>query len=262
MEVALGVYSSKSPSRELHQSLRRKTHWKTVGLRLLAGSCLLVAAIWFGRDVEQQIKALEVWVTGHGAWGKVVFVGMIVVLTSVFVPDTLLAVAAGTIFGLGWGTVLTVVGSVATAAVDFFIARTLLRPSIESMLKRHPRFRAIRTAANDEGLRLQLLLRLAPINPASVSYVLGTSGVRFSTFMAAMTGLVPGLFAEVYFGYLARHAAQLAGNVGEHSRLHTGVTVVGFVTCIVLVVYISRVAVKALAAAEGQPPAAAVARGI
>jgi uncharacterized membrane protein YdjX (TVP38/TMEM64 family) len=44
----------------------------------------------------------------------------------------------------------------------------------------------------------------------SVGYVLGASGVRFPTFLAATVGLIPALFAEVYFGYVASHLTQVA----------------------------------------------------
>ena len=240
----------KTLGRELHEHLHRQVHWKTVGLRLLVGSCLLAAVVWFGRHAAEDIEVMETWIAGHGVWGWVAFVGMMIVFTSIFVPDTLLAIAAGALFGLGWGTVLTVVGGILTAALNFLIARSLLRPRIEKMLEQHPKLRAIQHAANHEGLRLQLLLRLAPINPVSVSYVLGASGVRFSTFMLGTLGLIPILFVEVYFGYLANHVTTVAGNVSEHSTLHTIVTVVGFVVCIALMIYITRVASRAIAEAE------------
>lgn len=166
-----------------------------------------------------------------------------------FVPDTLLAVAAGALFGLGWGAVLTIAGGILTAALNFLIARSLLQPRIEKMLEKHPKLRAIQHAADQEGLRLQLLLRLAPINPVSVSYVMGASGIRYSTFMLGTIGLIPALFVVVYFGYLANHVTTVAGNVSEHSGLHTIVTVVGFVVCIVLMIYIARVASRAIAEA-------------
>jgi uncharacterized membrane protein YdjX (TVP38/TMEM64 family) len=244
---------SNEPDPALEEHLRRQVHWKTVGLRLLAGLCVLTAVVWFGRHAGDEIKAMESWIAGHGAWGWVVFVGMLIVFTSMFVPDTLLAVAAGVLFGLAWGTVLTIVGVMITAALNFLAARRLLRPRIEKMLEQHPKLRAIRRAATREGLRLQLLLRLSPINPVSVSYVLGASGVRFSTFMLATIGLIPGLFCEVYFGYLASHVTKVAGNVSEHSTLRTVVTIVGFVFCIALMIFISRVASKAIAEADGEP---------
>jgi uncharacterized membrane protein YdjX (TVP38/TMEM64 family) len=170
----------------------------------------------------------------------------------VFVPDTVLAIAGGALFGLVWGTVLTVVGAVLTGTLNFLAARSLLRPRIETMLEQHSKLQAIQRAANREGLRLQLLLRLAPINPVSVSYVLGASGVRCPTFLIATVGLISGLFVEVDFGYLASHVTKVAGNASEHSTLHTVVTVVGLVVCIVLMISITRFAAKALADAEGE----------
>jgi uncharacterized membrane protein YdjX (TVP38/TMEM64 family) len=164
-----------------------------------------------------------------------------------------LAIAAGVLFGLGWGSVLTVIGAMITAALNYLTARTLLGPWIETVLERHPKLRAIERAANREGLRLQLLLRLSPLNPVSISYVLGASKARFPTFMLATIGLIPGLFCEVYFGYLASHVSKVAGKVSEHSTLRTLVTVVGFVFCILLMVWISRIASKAIAEAESEP---------
>lgn len=225
-------------------------HWKTIGLRVLIGLCVLGAVVWFGRHATDEIKAIESWIAGHGMWGRVVFVGMVVLFTSMFVPDTVLAIAAGVLFGLLWGTVLIVMGCFVTAALNYVAARTLLRPRIEEMLKQHPKMRAIQQAANREGFRLQLLLRLSPLNPVSVSYVLGASGVRFSTFMIATAGLIPGLFVEVYFGVMASHVTKVAGGAGGHSRLHTVVTIVGFAFCVLLMVFIAQMATKALADAE------------
>ena len=250
LDVTLATHHLKSLSRELHEHLQRQVHWKTIGLRLLIGSCLLAVVVWFGRHAVEDIQAMETWITGHGVWGWLAFVGMVVVFTSIFVPDTLLAVSAGALFGLGLGTVLIVVGAFLTAAINFLTARILLQPRIEKMLEQHPKLHAIQNAAKHEGLRLQLLLRLAPINPVSVSYVLGASGVRFSIFLLATVGLIPALFVEVYFGYLASHITTVAGNASEHSTLHTFMTIIGFVVCIVLMIYISRVASRAITEAE------------
>ena len=249
-DATLVTNRSKNLGHELHEHLKGRVHWKTIGLRLLVGLCVLTAVVWFGRNAGHEIKAMETWIAGHGVWGRVAFVAMMIAFTSMFVPDTVLAIAAGVLFGLVSGTVLTVVGAIITAALNFLAARSLLRPRIEKMLEQHPKLRAIQRAANREGLRLQLLLRLAPINPVSVNYVLGASGVRFSTFLIATAGLIPGLFVEVYFGYMATHVTKVAGNVSEHSTLHTVVTVVGFVVCIVLMISITRVATKALADAD------------
>jgi uncharacterized membrane protein YdjX (TVP38/TMEM64 family) len=247
----MGTDHSQDLSAELHGHLKEKIHWKTVALRLAIGLCFLAAIVWIGSHVTEEIKAMQTWIRGHGVWGRVVFVCMAILLTSMFVPDTVFAVASGLLFGLVWGSVLMIGAAIATAALNFISARTLLRPRIETMLQNHPKLQAIRRAADREGLRLQLLLRLSPLNPVSVSYVLGASGVRWTTFMIATLGLVPGLFVEVYFGYMASHVSKVAGHASEHSQMHTIVTLVGFALCVVLMVFIARIATRALAEAEG-----------
>ena len=228
-----------------------KKHWASVALQLAIGLCVLAAIIWIGSHATEEIKSMQKWIAGHGVLGKVVFVLIVIVLTSMFVPDTLFAVASGLLFGLVWGSILMIGAAIATAAINFIAARTLLRPRIETMLQHHPKLRAIRRAADREGLRLQFLLRLSPLNPVSVSYVLGASGVRWTTFMIATVGLVPGLFIEVYFGYMASHVSKVAGNASDESELHTIVTVVGFALCIVLILFIARFASRALDDVEG-----------
>ncbi len=238
------------PIPALHEHLRRQTHWQTVAIRVLLGIAILAAVVWFGRNAGHEIHEMESWIAGHGMVGWIVFVIMMIVFTSVFVPDTVLAVAAGVLYGLFWGAVLTVIGAILTAALNFFAGRSLLRPQIEAMLQRHPKLRAIQVAAQREGLRLQVLLRLAPINAVSVSYVLGASGVRFPQFLIASFAMIPGLFCEVYFGYLTSHVTKAVGNVSEHSTLQTVVAILAFTVCVALMIYISRVASRAIAEAD------------
>ena len=241
---------SKSPGQELREHLENKVHWKSIGLWLLVGLCVLIAVVWFGRHGADQIKAMEAWVVGHGVVGWIVFVGMMIVLMSVFVPDTVLALAAGAMFGLGLGTVLCFIACTLTAAINFLTARWLLRPRIEQMVQGQPKLVAIERAAEREGLRLLLLLRLAPLSAVMVSYSLGTSDVRFRPFLVATVGLIPWLLVEVYFGAMASHMTKVAGNVSDHSALHTVITVVGFVISIVLLIAITRIASKAIADAR------------
>jgi uncharacterized membrane protein YdjX (TVP38/TMEM64 family) len=113
----------------------------------------------------------------------------------------------------------------------------------------NPKLAAIESAVAREGLRLQFLLRLTPINPVTVSYVLGASQTRFSAFLAAALGLIPALFVEVYFGYTAKHLAEVAGQASEHSSLHTAFTIVGLVLCVALLAYVVRLARRAVAGA-------------
>ena len=216
-------------------------------LKLAAGVGLLVAAIWLGRYFGHHLPAFERWVESHGVAGFVIFVLALVVCTSLFVPDTIFAVAAGVLFGLVWGTVLVVVGSLLTAGLDFVISRHLLRARVRRWLEARPKLAAVERAVAREGLRLQFLLRLTPINPVTVNYVLGASQTQFSAFAAATPGFIPALFVEVYFGYTAKHLAKVTGQVSEYSSLHTVVTIAGLMLSVVLLAYVVRLSRRALA---------------
>ncbi len=215
-------------------------------LRFVIGGGLLLAAVGLGQYFGHHLPAFERWVQSHGITGFVVFVLALVVCTSLFVPDTIFAVAAGVLFGLVWGTILVVVGSLLTAGLDFAISRHLLRARVRRWLEQRPKFAAIERAVAREGLRLQFLLRLTPVHPVTVSYVLGAGPTRFGTFMVAALGLIPALFVEVYFGYAAKHVAGVAGQVGEHSPLHTVLTIAGLVLCAGLLAHVVRLARRAL----------------
>jgi len=226
------------------------------GLKIVIGALLLVVAVWLGRDFGHHLPALEKWVASHGVWGFIVFVAAVVVCTSLFVPDTVFAVVAGVLFGVFWGTVVVVVGSLLTATVDFAVSRRFLQARVRRWLEANPRLATIERAVKREGLRFLFLLRLTPIHPVTVSYVLGATNTRYPTFLAACFGLIPGLFVEVYFGYVAKHVAKVSGKVSEHSTVHTALTVAGLLLCVAVLVYVTRLARRALAGYENAAPSA------
>jgi uncharacterized membrane protein YdjX (TVP38/TMEM64 family) len=228
-----------------------------LALKLFAGALLLLGVAWLGRYFGHHLPALERWVASHGALGFVVFIVAVVVCTSLFVPDTVFAVLAGVLFGVFQGTLVIVFASLLTTVVDFAISRQFLSEKVQRWLDANPRLAAIVHAVKREGLRFLFLLRLTPIHPVTVSYVLGATNTRFPTFLAASLGLIPGLFVEVYFGYVAKHVAKVSGKVSEHSTLHTVLTIAGLVLSIALLVYVTRLSRRALSRYEDVVPAAA-----
>jgi uncharacterized membrane protein YdjX (TVP38/TMEM64 family) len=224
-----------------------------IWFKVILGVMLVGAALWLGRKFGHHIPALEEWIAGQGVLGYAAFVGIVVLCTSLFVPDTVFAVMAGALFGVLGGTAVMAVGCLLTAALDFVLARSLLEGVVRGWLARKPHLAAIQQAVNREGFRFQFLLRLTPVNPVTVSYMLGATGARFAPFLAACLGLLPTLFVEVYFGYVAKHVAKISGHGSEHSTLHSAMTIAGLALCIVMLAYIVRLARRALA--EIQDPA-------
>jgi uncharacterized membrane protein YdjX (TVP38/TMEM64 family) len=242
-------------SESLFQFLKRKTSRKTL-VYLALGALLIVVAILAGREIEHHVDAIESWLAGIGPWGIVAFIGLFVVTTSLLVPDTVLCIVAGALFRLHWGFAAVLVGNVLAAALQFALARKLLHAPIQRMLDKRPSLAAIERAVHRKALRLQVLVRLTPLNPATISYLLGAAGVRFAGFIAASLASSPNLMIEVYFGYAGKHAARLAGSEAGTARLHDLTIIGGLVVCVAVMIFISRIARKAVMQAVAEADSA------
>lgn len=240
--------------------------WRRARLRVwlprVAYAVLLVIAIAIlGEEVHRHTVAIEAWIAGLGVWSFLVFAALFVVLTSVFVPDTALAITAGALFGLARGVAVIWIGGVLAAAAQYALSRRLLKRRIDGMLAARPRLAAIEQAVKQQEFRLQLLVRLTPLSPTLTSYVLGAAGVRFSWFTLSCLGLFPALAVEVYFGYIGRHVARMAGRNQQSVLLHDAVTFGGLLIGIVAMAAIAKMArhaVEEATAAAATPTAPAM----
>jgi uncharacterized membrane protein YdjX (TVP38/TMEM64 family) len=221
------------------------------GPRIALAVALLVVCLVLARHVAHDIPRIEAWVDGLGPAAPWAFALIVVVLTSIFIPDTVFALAAGVMFGLWRGTLIICAAGIIGAVLNFIFARRFLSGWVTRWLAGYPKLAAIASVADREGLRFHLLLRLTPVNPTTLSYILGAATrMRLSTFFIAAFGHIPGYFVEVYFGYVAAHVTKLAGGVKHHSTAHTVVNVVGLVISIVVMVYVTQRARAAIQAAE------------
>lgn len=209
-----------------------------------------VAIAIAGEELHRHLSDMERWLAGLGAWGPAVFVVAFVVMTSLLVPDTVMSIAAGVLFGLAGGTAAVVAGGLLACAVQWALGRGVLRERVDRFAAARPKLAAVHRAVRQDAVRLQFLIRLTPLSPALVSYLLGAAGVRLGGFMLASAGIVPALFLEVYLGYAGRHVAAMAGNPAPSNIVHDVAVVAGLAACIVVMAIISRTARHAIAEAS------------
>ena len=226
-------------------------------LRLAAAVLIVIGIAFLGQATATHLRTIEGWILGLGIWGVLAYVGVFLVLTAVFVPDTLLALVAGAVFGMAWGVLIVSVAGILAAVIQYGLARTLLRHRIDRALGTRPRLAAIQRAVRRDQVRLQWLLRLTPFNPTTVSYLLGATGVRFPTYLLACLGLVPAFVVEVYVGYAGRNLASAAERQEAVGSWHDVLMVVGLVAAILVLAFLARMAQRAVrdAVAEVDPRA-------
>lgn len=141
-----------------------------------------------------------------------VFLVAHVIASLVFFPRTVLAVAAGALFGLGWGIVWAALGSVIGAVAGFLLARYVNSGLVE--LESLKRFGPILLRAERGGWRAVFLLRLVPVIPHTLSnYALGLTRVNLSAYaVGSLLGQLPMTIACAAGG--AASATWAAGRTG------------------------------------------------
>lgn len=216
---------------------------------VLVGGGLAVLAVILGEEIGHHLGVVEAWIEGLGPWGVVAFAALYGLLSALFVPDSLLGIVGGASFGFGPGLAAGVAGTLVGATLEYALARRILRGKVERYLGARPGLAAVQTAVRRQELRLQLLIRLTPLNRAVTSYVLGAAGVGFARFMVALVAVLPHLCLEVYFGYAGKRLALALGRSGGPRGLHEVALALGLVAAIVAVAMISRTARKAVEAA-------------
>jgi len=222
-------------------TVRRKrivtvVRWLSI-LLILAALLTIVRLLPTGQAME----SMKDWIAGLGIWGPVVLALLYVVATVLFVPGTILTLAAGAMFGLITGMITVSIGSTLGASLAFLIARYLARNKIAAMADRNRRFGAIDRAIAEGGWKIVALLRLSPAIPFNVqNYLYGLTRIRFWPYVVtSWLAMLPGTFLYVYLGHItgAAVAAERARTPAEWAMLGVGLLATAVVT-----VYITRLA--------------------
>ncbi len=232
---------------------RKAQIWKIAGaVAVLLGLFVLSRVLPVGAWLED----FNHWVGGLGAAGPVVFALVYIVATVALLPGAILTVGAGFLFGLGWGFVAVSAGSTIGASLAFLIGRFFARDKIEAMTRDNPKFRAVDRAIGKKGAKLIMLLRLSPLIPFNLSnYFYGLTAVKFCPYvLASWVGMIPGTLLYVYFGTLGRAGVEAAAGAGsERGPMEWALLTVGLVATLVVTIWVSKIARRALKDAEEIP---------
>jgi len=166
-----------------------------------------IASIALGRVVASRLgiewnpDSVRELVADLGAWGPILFVGLVTFRQIILVPSQILLVAGGLCFGVGAGTVYGALGLVLSGTILFLVARYLGK---EALLARIPdTLKPVLDAAGRRaGPALIALGTGYPVGPLSAYHAgAGLTTIPLATFVVAVTlgGLVRGL-VYTYFG--------------------------------------------------------------
>jgi uncharacterized membrane protein YdjX (TVP38/TMEM64 family)/membrane-associated phospholipid phosphatase len=188
---------------------RLKPWWialAAAGILLLAMAALLPLENWSDKMVEalHEMSPLA---------ALIAFCAVSTLAGLLLVPAWIWPIAAGAVFGFGWGLAAALASAAATALGAFLLARYVLRRHVERAARRSAAFKAVDAAVAKEGWKIVALLRISPVLPSGLkSYFLGLTRVGLSDYIcASLAGMFPGILLKVYVGDAGRDALAEGG---------------------------------------------------
>ena len=199
-------------------------------------------------QLQVLLTQLLEWLATLGVWGPVLYILLYIVSCLALLPASLLTIGAGAVFGVVRGSILVNIGATLGAAAAFLVGRFLARGWVERKIAGHPAFASIDRAVAADGWKIVLLTRLSPAFPFFLfNYGYGLTRVSFRHyFFATWLGIIPGSTLFVYIGSLANPNAAGAGALVWAFRI------IGLIATVLVTIYITRIAQRALARKTGE----------
>ncbi|HEY5337621.1 MAG TPA: VTT domain-containing protein [Rhizomicrobium sp.] len=129
----------------------------------------------------------------------VIFIGLQIAASLLFVPRTVLGIAAGLLFGLAWGFVWAIIGAMAGAAAGFAFVRWM---GVAGTLDTSPGVGKLVERAEQGGWRAVAIARLIPGPPHSViNTLLALTNLSWRDYLlGSLIGMAPITFVQVDIG--------------------------------------------------------------
>jgi uncharacterized membrane protein YdjX (TVP38/TMEM64 family) len=213
--------------------------------------CLAVAIKTL--PVDRYLLGLVEWIRGAGVVGTVAYVVVYALAAVLFIPGSILTLGAGFAYGVVKGTAVVWVAANIGATLAFLLGRTLAREWVAGKVGQNERFGAIDRAVGARGFKIVLLTRLSPVFPFNLlNYAYGLTRVSLGDYVrGSVIGMVPGTVMYVYLGSLITSITELASGQTSGGTTQQVFYFGGLAITVVVTLYVTRVARRALAEATG-----------
>lgn len=140
-----------------------------------------------------------------GRIGIIVYVLLFTFLPTFFIPVTILAISAGTAFGLWQASLWTFFGAFLNATITYTLSKYFAYELVNDYAKSkyNVEYEKLRNNTNGKkGFTLMLVLRLLPIAPFTLlNYLSGAVGYDYKIFITStLLGIIPGIFCYTNIG--------------------------------------------------------------
>lgn len=229
--------------------------WSMIGGGVLLVAGVVAVLVYLGLDA-QVVKLLR-WFDQRGAWAGLLFVLVMAAVVVLLLPGVLLTTGAGFVFGVVEGTLYVVVGTLLGSVTAFLVARYLFGERAGRFVRERSRLQILGEEARPHAWKVVLLSRLIPFFPSKLAnYVFGLTPFSLRAYVAgSLLGFIPYSLHNVYLGSLAADLATMRARDIGRSPFEWGLYLAGFAFTVVAVLYLGRIARRAMARYEGSDTA-------
>lgn len=176
---------------------------------------LVALAVIFSKVLVEDIagvnleQAVSQWLADAGAGSALLIVALLMADVFLPVPSSLVMVLSGAAFGVVWGSMLALTGSLAGEWLGFELVRRYGRAAA-SRLVSDAELQRLNGFFEQHGAAAVVVTRPLPIVMETMSIVAGLSRMTRTTFvLASLVGTAPIVVAYAYAGAVARQIGSL-----------------------------------------------------
>jgi uncharacterized membrane protein YdjX (TVP38/TMEM64 family) len=198
-------------------------------------------------DMGRLVGLARAWLTGLGAWGWLLFVGLYALVSLAALPGTIMCALAGLLYHPLIAVALASIGSTVGAAVAFVVGRYFARGAVRRLIAGHPRFERLDFLSREHGGTLVAVTRLMLLPYNALNYFFGLTRVGFWKYVFwSWVGMFP---STTFVVITTRAAAE--GAAGRFPWHYLGLAA-GMLVIMIWIIRLARRRFRALEA-EGDP---------
>ncbi len=224
--------------------LKRKRLW--VALAIASSLVGIISHVPFGSWIHW-LAVAHSWLAGQGEWAIPTFMAIYIMAAILGLPNIVLILAAGTLFGLTQGVVSASIADTLSIAACFVIGQTVGRRWIKNTVRENSRFHKLDKAFAQKGWKIVFLTRLSPVLPSNIlNYGFSLTRINFWEYLFfSWLGMLPVIFTYVYIGTFG--ASVLTLNQQSDNLIFQAI---GLAATVGVMVYATKLAASALKTEE------------
>lgn len=166
---------------------------------------LLAGAIFLRYSGIENLQELEMIIQNSGSLAPLIYIVLFSILPTFFMPVTILAMAAGYVFGILPAGIYTFIAAFINSTLTYFLGKYVAYDFINDLAnEKYPDvYNKLKEKSNGkEGFIFMLIVRLLPFVPYTLlNYMSGAVGFNYLVFISSsMLGILPGIFIYTNIG--------------------------------------------------------------